>query len=78
MVLWLGLMQIAEDAGLIFFSTPFDSTAVTFLEKLDVPCWKVASFELVDIPLIERIASTGKPIIMSIGMASLAEINDAV
>lgn len=72
------LKEIAEDLGLHFFSTPFDPSAVAFLEKLDIPCWKVASFELVDIPLIERIASTEKPIIMSIGMASLTEINDAV
>ena len=72
------LKTIADELGLLFFSTPFDHTAVDFLIDLDVPCWKVASFELVDIQLIERIASTGKPIIMSVGMANLAEINDAV
>lgn len=72
------LKSIANELGLYFFSTPFDYTAVDFLEDIEVPCYKVASFELIDLPLIERIAATGKPIIMSVGMTSLAEIDDAV
>ena len=72
------LMQLANDLGMACFSTPFDATAVDFLESLNVPCHKVASFELVDIPLLRKIATTGKPVIMSTGMASLAEIDEAV
>jgi len=72
------LKAIANDLGMDLFSTPFDFTAVDFLEKMDVPAYKIASFELVDLPLIRRVAQTSKPIIMSTGMATLAEIDEAV
>ena len=72
------LKAAADDVGIHLFSAPFDPTAVDFLEDQDVPAYKVASFEIVDIPLIEYIAQKGKPIIMSTGIAGLAEIDEAV
>lgn len=72
------LKQKCEEVGVDFLSTPFDFTAVDFLEKLDVEFYKIASFELVDIPLIEYVAGKGKPIIMSCGMGSEEEIAEAL
>ena len=72
------LKAIAEELGMHCFSTPFDDTAVDFLEHMNVPAHKIASFELVDTGLLRKVASTGKPVIMSTGMATLAEIDEAV
>jgi pseudaminic acid synthase len=72
------IMQRAASHGLHCFSTPFDDTAVDFLETLGVPAYKIASFECTDLPLIRKVAATGKPMIVSTGMATLAEIDDAV
>ncbi len=72
------LKAVADDVGLDLFSTPFDSSAVDFLEQMHVPAHKIASFEIVDLELIRKVARTGKPVILSTGMAALSEIDDAV
>jgi pseudaminic acid synthase len=76
---WHGaIFDRARQHGMIAFSTPFDETAVDFLEQLNVPCYKIASFENNDLPLLRKVASTGKPLIVSTGMASVAELDDLV
>lgn len=72
------IMKRAEELGMICFSTPFDDTAVDFLEDLDVPAYKIASFENTHLPLIKKVAATGKPMIISTGMASIAEMDEMV
>jgi len=72
------LQRKAEQEGLIFFSTPSAPSAVDFLEELNVPCYKIASYEITDIPLIRHVASKGKPVILSTGIASIDDIHDAL
>jgi N-acetylneuraminate synthase len=72
------IFERAHKHGMAAFSSPFDETAVDFLLELDVPCFKIASFENTDLPLIRKVASTGRPMIISTGMASIAELDEAV
>ena len=72
------LFRYANEIGITIFSTPFDENAVDFLEELNVPAFKIASFEILDLPLIKYVASKGKPLLISTGMANVKEISDAV
>jgi len=72
------IFKKCKELGIIGFSTPFDSTSVDFLEKLDVPCHKIASFENIDLPLLKKVAQTGKPVIISSGMATLEELTESL
>jgi N-acetylneuraminate synthase len=72
------IFDYCKKLGMIGFSTPFDDSSVDFLESLEVPCYKIASFEMTDIPLIRKIASTRKPVIISTGMANISEINESL
>ncbi|MEH2088012.1 pseudaminic acid synthase [Nostoc sp.] len=72
------IFERCEELGIIGFSTPFDATSVDFLESLNVPCYKIASFENTDLPLIGKVASTGKPMIISTGMATISELDETV
>lgn len=72
------IFKRCQELGIVGFSTPFDESAVDFLESLNVPCYKIASFENTDLPLIRKVASTGKPMIISTGMATVAELDETV
>lgn len=72
------IFRRARELGMIAFSTPFDESAVDFLEALDVPCYKIASFENADLPLLRKAAQTGKPLVVSTGMSTLAELDELV
>ncbi|WP_135553126.1 N-acetylneuraminate synthase family protein [Paenibacillus cymbidii] len=73
---WAGLADHARERGLLFFSSPFSVAAVELLERLEVPCWKIASGEVANAPLIDRIAATGKPALLSAGLCTLEELDD--